>query len=532
MTTFVGRGVVDGEDDTKPSLTPKNPAPCLRLASLLVRGRLRTIGGYRGLSFRGLGLGAGRGTCCTADLTDRERAAEWTVRIVSMNSVTLENFRCFGEKQTVRLAPLTLLVGENSTGKTSFLALIRALWDMAYTSRVPDFRESPWDLGSFNEIAHHRGARGGRSSAIDAGFTLNADRVRKGVSNEFRFTLAKDRTAPAPVSRYRSRGENWISETLAPTKPYSLDVGTSRGEWRMRDTDEFPVARDGFIAQHAWFILSNHSRFDTAEFDPANGSPPMTKQDFAKVRRVSELHASIRSMRPFAGAPVRSEPLRTYDPSRIYVDPEGDYVPVHLAEVKASDPDSWQYLKRGLERFGGSAGLFDEIDIKQFGDFGGPFQIRVKKHDGRYKGPWRNIVDVGYGVSQALPVLTELVRPDSPDMFLLQQPEVHLHPMAQAALGSLFCQVAGSNSPRRQIIVETHSDHLINRVRMDVRDEVTDLRPEDVMVLYFERDGLDVKIHEVTFDYLGNVDAPASYGRFFMEEMNRNLWPEDYVPVR
>ena len=441
-----------------------------------------------------------------------------------MNSVTLENFRCFGEEQTVRLAPLTLLVGENSTGKTSFLALIRALWDMAYASRVPDFREAPWDLGSFDEIVHYRGARGVRAETIGAGFTLNADRVRKGTPNKVRFSLAKDRTAPAPVSRHRARGKNWIAETLSPTEPYSLAVGTNRGEWQLRDSDDFPVSRDGYISQHAWYILSSHTRFGMAEFEPANGSPPMTREDFTKIRNVSARLAPVRTLRPFAGAPVRSEPLRTYDPSRIYVDPEGDYVPVYLAEAKASDSDTWQYLKRRLEQFGGSSGLFDEIDIKQFGGHGGPFQIRVKKYDGGFKGPWRNIVDVGYGVSQALPLLTELIRPDASEMVLLQQPEVHLHPMAQAALGSVFCEVASSRRPRRQLIVETHSDHLINRVRMDVRDGVTDLKPEDVMVLYFERDGLDVKIHEVTFDSEGNVDAPTSYGAFFMEEMHRTLW--------
>ena len=64
-----------------------------------------------------------------------------------MDSVTLENFRCFREKQTARLAPLTLLVGENSTGKTSFLALVRAIWNLAYRYRIPDFKEEPYDPG-------------------------------------------------------------------------------------------------------------------------------------------------------------------------------------------------------------------------------------------------------------------------------------------------------------------------------------------------------------------------------------------------
>ena len=54
-----------------------------------------------------------------------------------MDQITLKNFRCFREKQIARLAPLTLLVGENSTGKTSFMAMIRALWDVAYQNRIP-----------------------------------------------------------------------------------------------------------------------------------------------------------------------------------------------------------------------------------------------------------------------------------------------------------------------------------------------------------------------------------------------------------
>ena len=90
-----------------------------------------------------------------------------------MDEVRLENFRCFREQQTARLAPLTLLVGENSTGKTSFLAMVRALnaifagvWDYS-------FKDPPYDLGSFDEIAHHRGGGGGRATEFTAGFSGN-----------------------------------------------------------------------------------------------------------------------------------------------------------------------------------------------------------------------------------------------------------------------------------------------------------------------------------------------------------------------
>ena len=78
-----------------------------------------------------------------------------------------------------------------------------------------------------------------------------------------------------------------------------------------------------------------------------------------------------------------------------------------------------------------SAGLFDEISIKPLGSRRSePFQVQVRKFapGGRLKGPHRNLIDVGYGVSQVLPVITELLRADAPSTFLLQQPEVHLHP--------------------------------------------------------------------------------------------------------
>ena len=62
----------------------------------------------------------------------------------TITKVTARDFRCFREVEAT-LAPLTLLVGENSTGKTSFLALIRALLDAGYRFRAPDFREPPYD---------------------------------------------------------------------------------------------------------------------------------------------------------------------------------------------------------------------------------------------------------------------------------------------------------------------------------------------------------------------------------------------------
>ncbi len=198
---------------------------------------------------------------------------------------------------------------------------------------------------------------------------------------------------------------------------------------------------------------------EDASFEPSSGSPSFTLEDWTLVRE-SIYPEGLRTFpetekRPFASAPVRSKPRRTYDPSRPTPDPEGDYVPMYLANAYFQNKRKWESLKSRLDRFGQASGLFDEISIKPLGKKDSkPFQVVIRKAGGGLKGPHRNLIDVGYGVSQVLPVITEILREGEAPMFLLQQPEVHLHPSAQAALGSLFSGIA---SRTRQLIVETHS---------------------------------------------------------------------------
>lgn len=456
-----------------------------------------------------------------------------------MDEIRLKNFRCFREEQTARLAPLTLLVGENSTGKTSFLALIRALWDLARRNRVPDFKEEPYDLGSFDEIAHHRGARGGRAETFEAGFavTYEDQETTEDAGYRLNIVFGKKGTVPFPVERrFSDSDENvWFEHGLQQDGSWRFSFGTPSGEWVLKKDANFGswVSDDDVVPSYIlleFFLrgwIDRKGRKIRSELTTLSGSGEPSESDWNLIERIYTSHRKSllydESLDLYASAPVRSKPHRTYDPSRPTRDPEGDYVPMYLADLYFRDVTRWKALKDALEKFGKEAGLFDEISVKPFGKTAsGPFQLQIRKSGRKAKGPQRNLIDVGYGVSQVLPVITELLRHDAPPMFLLQQPEVHLHPSAQAALGSLLCQVA---TPRRQLVVETHSDHLLDRVRMDVRDGVGKLKPEDVSILYFERGDLDVRIHSLRLDEEGNVlDAPEDYRRFFLEETERSLW--------
>ncbi len=197
-----------------------------------------------------------------------------------------------------------------------------------------------------------------------------------------------------------------------------------------------------------------------------------------------------------------------------------------LMQMQATDKERWEGLKTQLVEFGKHSGLFQNIEVKNLGgSMGNPFQLKVK-----VRGPNSNIVDVGYGVSQILPILVNSLDPPIPrgplmekPFFLLQQPEVHLHPRAQAALSSLL---ARSSKLRLAFIVETHSDYMIDRARIEIRKG--NICPEDVSLIYLEPKGRVVKVHNISFDKMANMKGfPVHYGEFFMKETSHLMGFED-----
>src|SRR5262249_9598219 len=107
-----------------------------------------------------------------------------------------------------------------------------------------------------------------------------------------------------------------------------------------------------------------------------------------------------------------------------------------------------------------------------------------------------------------------------PRMYLIQQPEVHLHPRAQAELGTLLATISKTRS--KQLLIETHSDYIIDRVRMEVRKE--SIKPAHVIILYFELERSEVTGHPIEMDENGNLlETTPSYRSFFLEEEGRFL---------
>ena len=126
-------------------------------------------------------------------------------------------------------------------------------------------------------------------------------------------------------------------------------------------------------------------------------------------------------------------------------------------------------------------------------------------------------VNVGFGLTQILPILIAILSANPGDLILIENPEVHLHPAGQAAMGSFLALAAGSGP---QIILETHSDHVLNGIRRTVRNRT--LRPDQVSLHFFRppKPGFDQAVSP-QLDAAGNIDEwPEGFFDQFDKDMN------------
>lgn len=434
------------------------------------------------------------------------------------SELVLQDVRCFRGEQRGRLRPLTLLVGENSTGKTTFLGCYRVLHRLLsgrWRDEQPDFNEEPFLMGSFRDIVRSRRGPDGRIDKFRLGFTVEHGKVGGKRGYELSVTLSEVGSQPI-VSSYRWRFGDGSYLELRQSEAGGLTLEIPNHEV---DIDA-PFDLSWF---RVWITSHRRSRL--------NREIPAPLVDFLDLKfpgtRKGAGWPFPATHPPVAMAPLRSKPRRTYDPVRETATPEGDHIPMLMMRLDHTAKEQWHSLRDELVAFGRKSGLFSDVKIKRHGkQMSDPFQLQVKVRSGSPA----NIMDVGYGTSQSLPILVELLAERSnPAMgrtrsagrtFLLQQPEVHLHPRGQAELASLFINSHKERGDR--FLVETHSDYIVDRMRIAVREGA--LPAAAVSILYFEPTGNAVEIHNMTLDDNGNLqDAPAGYRDFFIKEMDQLL---------
>lgn len=398
------------------------------------------------------------------------------------------------------IRPLTLLVGENSSGKSTFLALCQIASSVTngFAQEFP-FNEPPFSLGAYDQIASYRGGSAGRAKSFSIGVSAGDDPRGGSIRAEF---VSKNGQPSLRSWRLTVGSLLWEVMPNGSRDAVVLRMESPRGRREISDVSPLKLLDLGHLPAKYWSIIPGIKTIKDVLSQPDMNSLENTLES---IRKEFGRHT-------YGFAPIRTSPRRTYDPVSAEPKPEGSHVPMLLASLAHSPANAqWAALRSALTDFGAASGLFEQIEVIRKGKKeSDPFQIAVKSG-----GPAFNLVDVGYGVSQALPILVDtLQRSTTDEVFLLQQPEVHLHPRAQAELGSFFARQAGK---RGRFVVETHSDYLIDRVRMEVRRGK--LRPGDVSLLYFERSKQGAMIYNLELDKDGGItNPPVNYRKFFLNE--------------
>ena len=259
-----------------------------------------------------------------------------------MERLFLEDFRCFDGKRDIRLAPITILIGENSTGKSSFLAAVRAAWDITFGKGTPDFNEDPFDLGAFEQIANFRARKTGRSDSFQIGATHSVG------DQEFTVvgTFSNADSQPALSS--------WSARSGSHEVLLEAPVGESPRLRISPDADvELSETLGGALVSRAPLAFAIFAVLGSSLFNLESGAEMVSKTAIGQARAVLEPIVRRSVDQPHAFAPIRSRPERTYDPRVAPEDSFGGHVPLALRQVlksKAAPDQRSQGCSRLLRR--------------------------------------------------------------------------------------------------------------------------------------------------------------------------------------
>ena len=398
-----------------------------------------------------------------------------------LKSLRIQNFKLWQDTGHIRMAPITLFFGTNSSGKSSigqFLMMLKQTVESPDRRAVfyPGGRNTAVQLGSFQEMVLHRDPK---------------NRITFDYTWDFTDTLQiKDRLS----------GETYTGNTLS----FGAEVGLS-------DKDRHPLT-----------LL--HMKYELAdEANPSMLSVGMKRVSEAKSGyevEAAPYHLVRNPGRPWAaGAPVRFYgfpdevvayhqnadfvqelnlwheklfrslfylgPLRT-KPERLYswagTEPESvgyageNAIAATLAARNRMIGLGYRKKYRPFEEIIAyelkNMGLIDEFKVNPISEQRQEYAVTV-----RTKGStdWVDLPDVGFGISQVLPVLVQCFYAPANSVIIMEQPEIHLHPSAQAALADVMIDVINareSGADRNiQLIIETHSEHFLRRLQRRIAED-------------------------------------------------------------
>ena len=284
-----------------------------------------------------------------------------------VQELVVQDVRCFEDAQSGRLRPITLLVGENSTGKSTFLACHRILSEVLNSpGRIalqPNFNEDPFLMGSFPDIVRSRRGPKGRIDEFGIGFRVGC--VEPNVDDFVLWAAFSEEGSQPRLSSYRW---SFTDNHFVEVGPDANGIAT----WRI------PGLQAPSEEPFAFFQIDPATFNRGVDDDELEEVVDYLKELFPDAGGFFDWlcpHVAI----PEAIAPLRAKPARTYDPIGEMSSSEGRHVPMLMMRLDRADHPDWEQLRNSLVEFGRESGMFSDVRVKRLGaQMSDPFQLHVK----------------------------------------------------------------------------------------------------------------------------------------------------------
>jgi len=402
------------------------------------------------------------------------------------SQLRLKNYKAWTGSHQVDLAPISLFLGTNSAGKTSLLQLLLLL---KQTAESPDRKQSlnlggqPGDLlhlGGYRDVVSGHDAK----KELAFGLTLHHSRNGKPRTTEFDVAYCSAHGGIPTVKRlqYSTGEKNFVAERQV-RGAYLIRSEATGGETGSSIPARKPYEPERSVSFSAAAIAA--LGLDGGEVQDLSLDLVKSLQDIVYL------------------GPLRERPQRTYgwnQQSPGDLGSKGEFAIQALlssanTRSKRSETGGRGWLVDQVSRWLKQLDVADGLSLSQQGS---SIHYEVLVHQKKIKA---NIVDVGFGVSQVLPVVTVAYFAPEGSTVIIEQPEIHLHPLAQTALADLFAEVARTR--RIQFLIETHSENLFRRLQFLIADE--QLSPQDCALFFVKPGESGAGLEQLQVDDYGRI---------------------------
>ncbi len=420
--------------------------------------------------------------------------------ISGITKIAVKGFKSIAEECAIDIRPLTILAGANSSGKSSIMQPLLMLKQTL---------EAPYDPGplkidgpnvQFTEVEQFL-------STLTDGKKTDRFQIRvETCVPDFSYAVATTfRKGQRGIELVKMTTEIKQAGQPLPFKHFTLFPEMSPEEIRALG-DQAPLRKDFDAVKRSHCFL----RFESQEDNHLYNVTPHVESDIFYTIHLPGLRGS---------------------PERIYkLTSTGPRYPGTFENYAASTIHEWQETKdkrlKTVINALQTLGLTGIVGTKRVGDVGIEVQVGRSQYKNTDETDMVNIADVGFGVSQVLPVVVALTAAEQGRLVYLEQPELHLHPRAQVALVRVLADAAKRGV---RVVAETHSSLLLLGIQTLVAEG--DLSPELVKLHWFTRseDGA-TEVNSVDLDEAGTYgDWPVDFDDVSLNVQSRFLDAVDNV---